>query len=158
MPSAPVIRRPLSGQLSVKLPDNSSTSWFVRNHLRNRVSLARTAAGYTVKRKDLRVLIDQLSGFYGGCQVVFEYRRQVRCTASCQNALREECVCSCAGRGHAAGMSGAVLAAVKETSLELEEDLQEVTRTYARPSWWRGPDYFREHIVRRALGLSLVAS
>ena len=102
-----VLRRAGKGQLlRVRLPYlNTNRQWLQNGR---RISPAWIVNGkyWELPKAWFNDFVERALRKYGNVYVIQPYRKQEKCSPSCQNAIGHECQCSCMGRYHGAGNDG----------------------------------------------------
>lgn len=81
--------------------DGGGNRHWLHEHLGSRIQPQLLGQGvWAIARPHLRHLVNGLADRFGRVDVFLEFRESERCDTRCQNAVGDDCTCSCLGVNH----------------------------------------------------------
>jgi hypothetical protein len=78
----------------------TNRAW-LQAELGRRIDLRYVGEGqWEITRPHLRTLVEACAARFGELEVVLDFRTRDRCDTRCQEAVGDDCVCSCLGENH----------------------------------------------------------
>ena len=109
----PVILRPKTGKLKVKLPEGRAAMRWLRRPGKHRPNWNKNH--FEVPATWLNHLLEMSLQKYKKTYLIQPYNEKEVCAAACQNARGNDCQCSCMGANHGQGEDGGAWFEVNET-------------------------------------------